>query len=360
MVDETDIDGAKDEGAKVANDAAEALAGALKIAFDDSGEGEALDFNAHYSAEARRLVPGSTIEQVVKLVEDSAAVQQCVARDPVTGTKALGYKTNAGVQALPASFFSDYLDRPRFRTGTAHFTALDSLIAHALRFKDADSALFANDDRAAPSLTAVIDYHEAGADADVLPRFGRHRGHFAFPLSDEWKEWSAHDGKPMKMRDFAAFVEERIVDVLQMIPEEDELPEDLQKFIAACGGEQLIASPQKLMELSRGLSVNEDSVVASAVNLASGEGEVVFTSQHKDAYGGKLKVPGLFLLAIPVFRNDAFYRLAARLRYRKTAEGIVFWYDLYRADRVFDDAFKRGCTRAQVETELPLFFGKPE
>ncbi|WP_246152723.1 DUF2303 family protein [Sphingomonas montanisoli] len=65
-------------------------------------------------------------------------------------------------------------------------------------------------------------------------------------------------------------------------------------------------------------------------------------------------------MAIPVFRNDTFYRLAARLRYRKTGEGIVFWYDLWRADPTFDDAFTQAVARVAAGTELPVLYGKPE
>src|SRR3546814_15949012 len=78
---------------------------------------------------------------------------------------------------------------------------------------------------------------------------------FAFPLSDEWNAWADMDKKPMRMMDFAAFLEDRIVDVLDMIDDEDSLPEDMQKFVNAVGGR--IAGPSRLMDLSVGLTVYE-------------------------------------------------------------------------------------------------------
>ncbi|SHL97107.1 Uncharacterized conserved protein YfdQ, DUF2303 family [Sphingobium sp. YR657] len=266
----------------------------------------------------------------------------------------------AGPVVVPASVFDAYRTQPRFRHGTAAMLSLDSLIDHTNRFKDEGSMLFADDDRSAPSIMSVLDYHPAGEALTTAPRFGKHRATFNFPLSDEWKAWTEFNKTPLKMAAFAEFVEERIIDVLHLIPEEDELSHDLQKFISACGGEAIIATPQKLVELSRGLKVNESSVIKEVVNLGTGEGQILFSSEHSDSNGQPLRVPSLFLIAIPVFRNGPLYRLAARLRYRKTAEGILFWYDLWRADRVFDHAFKEGCERAQVETELPLLFGKPE
>src|SRR3546814_747731 len=88
--------------------------------------------------------------------------------------------------------FDPFREQPLRRSGTAVLTALESFVAHVNRFKDEDSIIFASDDRAAPSLTAVIDYHRQGHQGD--PRFGQHRGHFAFPLSDEWKAWTKSGG----------------------------------------------------------------------------------------------------------------------------------------------------------------------
>src|SRR3546814_4822448 len=82
---------------------------------------------------------------------------------------------------------------------------------------------------------------------------------FAFPLSDEWNAWADMDKKPMRMMDFAAFLEDRIVDVLDMIDDEDSLPEDMQKFVNAVGGR--IAGPSRLLDLSVGLKVYEKANV---------------------------------------------------------------------------------------------------
>src|SRR3546814_5344247 len=87
----------------------------------------------------------------------------------------------------------------------------------------------------------------AGGIDEAAPRHGAHRSMFAFPLSDEWNAWADMDKKPMRMMDFAAFLEDRIVDVLDMIDDEDSLPEDMQKFVNAVGGR--IAGPSRLMDL---------------------------------------------------------------------------------------------------------------
>lgn len=312
---------------------------------------------------------GGVVREARSLIEDYAKFEIRVVEEPATGTKALVAIGAGGVNPIASSVFDSYRERPLRLRGAATMLSLDSLIEHVNRFKDAESAIFADDNRAAPSLTAIYDYHERANDGDIataladatdIARNMLHRASFAFPLSDEWKAWMEQNGKAMPMAEFAAFIEDRIIDVLHIIPEEDELPEELKKFISSLGGEAIIATPQRLVELSRGLRVNEASAVREIVNLSSGEGQILFQAEHTDEHGFPLRVPSLFLIGIPVFRNDALYRLAARLRYRKTNGGIVFWYDLWRDDRVFDHAFRQACERVRIETDLPLLFGKPE
>ena len=296
------------------------------------------------------------VEEVRDIIETYSVPETMELEEPGTGVKSLVQITSQGVKAVPSEVFDEYRQAPVARHGTAHLTSIESLIDHANRFKDPDSVLFAVDDRAKPSITAVLDYHRIGAAGD--PRYGLHRSLFQFPLSDEWKAWTKHDGEAFTMGEFAAFLEDRIIDVLDLIPGEDSLPEDMQRFVNTVGGS--IASPTKLIELSVGLKVNERSAVKEAINLKSGEAQVQFVAEHVDDAGEPLRVPGLFLIGIPVFNQGPIYRLAARLRYRKTPGGLVFFYQLWRADRTFDHSFREACERVRVETDLPVLFGTPE
>lgn len=296
------------------------------------------------------------VEEVRNIIETYSVPDTMELEEPGTGVKSLVQITSQGVKAVPSEVFDEYRQAPKSRFGTEHLTSIESLIDHANRFKDPDSVLFAVDDRAKPSITAVLDYNRIGAAGD--PRYGIHRSLFQFPLSDEWKAWTKHDGEAFTMGEFAAFLEDRIIDVLDLIPGEDSLPEDMQRFVNTVGGS--IASPTKLIELSVGLKVNERSAVKEAINLKSGEAQVQFVAEHVDDAGEPLRVPGLFLIGIPVFNQGPIYRLAARLRYRKTPGGLVFFYQLWRADRTFDHSFREACERVRVETDLPMLFGTPE
>lgn len=246
---------------------------------------------------------------------------------------------------------------PKRRTGTAVMTDLPSFIAHVRRFADADTAIFAMRNETSPSLTGVLDYHRQTAEG--APRFGKHRTHYAFPLSVSWQAWAEVDGKPMSQADFAAFLEEQVMDI--MAPPTDgrgdagALALDLVSMV---GGS--IAGPTTMLETARGLRIVENSEVANAQNLATGEVEMVFRTEHKDGSGQKLNVPTLFVIQTPVFDGGAAYRVPIRVRYRKR-EGTIIWFmTRYRPDLVFVDAFDQAVKQVRDETGLPVLMGTPE
>lgn len=300
--------------------------------------------------------PGELLETAIKVGEEYLHVALGIATDPRDNATAPVVVSRTGIDAVSPSIFDQYRAAPLRRKGTAGLSRIESFIEHVNRFKDADSAIFADENPTAPRLTAVLDYHPAGGFADAKARFGGHRSAYTFPLSPEWKAWFGKDATAMSMIEFAAFLEDHIVDVL---PEPGDLSEAAQRFVAATGGK--FATPTKLIEIARGLQVNENSVVKEARNLSSGEAEIVFDTQHTGADGKPLKMPNLFVIAIPVFmRASVSYRLIARLRYRKTGEGLKFWFELWRPDLVFTDAFEEAVARVSSETGLPVLLGSPE
>jgi uncharacterized protein YfdQ (DUF2303 family) len=288
----------------------------------------------------------------------AAIVEKCVEPKLVTITGPDGGEVPAfqapGAVVLRSvkALIDEYRTAPERREGTATLTELESFIALVKRFADEDSALFADRSETAPSLTAVLNYHEATSEG--APRFGDHRARYDFPLSDEWKAWTAANGKAMSQADFAAFLEDRIVDVTDPISALETSKKVMEALLCS------FASPSRLLDLARGLTVRVNSVVASQQNLKNGESVMRFETQHQDERGAPLEVPGAFLVTIPVFRGNDAYQLAARLRYRVKEGRVTFWYELYRATETFDHAFTEACKRASSETELPLYMGKPE
>ncbi len=248
-------------------------------------------------------------------------------------------------------FVDEYRLEPDRRRGTATLYELDSFIAHAKRFLDKDSMLFADPKPTAPALLVVFDYHRAGSGK---PRFGDHRARYAFPLSDEWTRWSSHNTSTMGQQPFAEWIENNLADIAPP----DNIGAGVKQFVAQIGGS--FASPSRLLELAHNLSIRVGSKIHHAQNLGSGETQFTYVTEHQDEAGAPLKIPSAFLLAIPVFRGGARYQIPARLRYRVKEGAVVWFYDLYRTDVVFDHAFKESCERAHKEIDLPLLYGSPE
>ncbi|MDA0780641.1 MAG: DUF2303 family protein [Rickettsiales bacterium] len=253
-------------------------------------------------------------------------------------------------------FLDKYLTAPERRKGTAFVTQLNSFIDHVNRFKDDDSVIFANNEMSNPSLTAVIDYHKSTYEGE--PRFGEHRTHYQFPLSKEWKSWLAFDGKQLSQADFAAFIEDRIGDVLHTYDGDLESDEKLKELAELLGGK--FAGPSTLVAFSKNLEVNENSKVRNSNNLSSGEGALIYETEHVDSQGAPVKVPNMFLIGLPIFVGGDIYRVAVRLRYRIRSGSISWFYNLFRIENVFEDAFEGACEKAKRETGLPLFLGCPE
>lgn len=247
-----------------------------------------------------------------------------------------------------------YDTRPRRRAGLARLDDLASFEAHVKRHRAPNSALFASKD--GPALLAVFDYNDPGPEApgETTARFGQHRAEYRFPLSDEWKAWSARSLATLTQSAFAEFLEDRAVDVIEPKRASTSTSELCASLDLA------LASPARIMELSRGLAVRVNSKIAAAVNLASGEGQFTYATEHQDEQGASLKIPKGFLISLPVFEKDAPYQVLVRMRYR-VKDGHVAWtlapHDL---PRILSHAFDLAAKNAAQSTGLPLFFGSPE
>lgn len=268
-------------------------------------------------------------------------------------------KTTASLKELE----DEYRTRPERRKGMAKFSDLESFCLHVNRFKGENSVIFSSDDMARPSLTCVLDYHAAGGNEFEGTHFGEHRSLYQFPLSDEWKAWAqADESGYMDHASFAEFLEDRIDDVLEPLgPEQDDesaSTKALRRRIALLGGN--MGTPQKIMELSRGLKINQNASTTSAKNLSSGEVQVAFKTENVDDNGAPITVPTMFLIAVPVFQNGPLYQMPIKLRYRLRGPSII--WALIRSDprKIFENAFKEAVKTAGDTTGLPSLIGTPE
>lgn len=263
--------------------------------------------------------------------------------------------------------------KPFHRKGLAKLETLDSLVDWANRFKGDSSALFANPDMTAPSLTCIADYHAEGP-GEIDPEAGNpdarhchHRGLYKFPLSDEWKAWMAVSGEPLEKDEMGEFIEANAKDVMDPTPG---IIEGVEKGALAQWENRLIRTARQiegrfgqlhqLLAMSRQFQVYETSNLKVTTNRDSGEAEIQFPNEHKTADGAPLNVPNLIIIAIPVFRGGAPYRMPVRFRYRKAGASVKFILSVYNPEKAFEAAFEEAANAAHDRTGLPLFYGTPE
>lgn len=247
----------------------------------------------------------------------------------------------------------EYLLKPDRRRGTAKLGDATSFVAHLKRFASRETAVFINPDRAQPTFTAVFDYHPAGggSSADWL----QHRGVYAPALSDRWRAWLACNGKAMPQADFAAFIEEHVTDLI--VPNLDD--PDLKTFANLVGGR--FAEPSDLVQLSRGLELNVETVVKNAVTLGTGEISIIYDEVHRDGRtGAPISIANLFQICIPVFYAGTLYKVPARLRYRNAGGKLLWSYLLVQPELAFDDAIAGVKKLIEDDTDVDVFLGSPE
>lgn len=298
----------------------------------------------------------TNVGAVVELAERLGGFEEITVADPNDPTREIPLAVVPAGKRLED--LKPYLDKfrlwPERRKGRAALRSLQSLIDHANRFKDADSALFAVPDMLNPSLQCVLDYHLKGEPGVVRARHLEHRGMYSFPVSEQWKAWTGINGKDLDTPTFAAFIEDRILDLIDPAGLKPESPTAL---LADKLGVKL-ATPAHMMKASRGLSIRVNQDVEHAVTLQTGEISLRFTEQHQPA--GTDTVPAAFGINIPVFELGNPWTIAVRLRYRHSHGAITWTCHLYRHDVTFQEAFTSACEKAQNDTGLPLFYGSCE
>lgn len=253
---------------------------------------------------------------------------------------------DSGVRLTAVKEFIDiYRKKPAVISGSSVHTDIVSFADHINRFKAVNSVIFA--DTQGLSLRAIYDYHVQYGVAENL----RHQAKFAPKQSRQLGVWRLKNATPMNQAAFADFIENNILDLCDAPAEGAAIAEKLGTKVA---------SPSKLLELARGLSIHEASTVKSHVNTTTGEVTLEYITAHSDSTGKKLCLPGMFCIGIPVFEGGDLYRVMVRLRYRIADGKATWWYELYQLEQCIEDAFNEIIDEALAKTCLQIYRGTAE
>ena len=265
----------------------------------------------------------------------------------------IAYPNNVRIEDAK-QYFDKYLPAPRRIAGTSKHSTIESFVAHVNRFKDEASAIFANANAKDPKVLSIYNYN----NSQDKPRFGDFRAELTLELSDEWTTWTEGAGEPMTQAQFAEFIESNVADIQTAPDLKDESNATLREASLTLG--YAFGGQSDMMTLSKGIAINESAKAKTQVNLQTGERTIFFESEQTGVDGQKLAIPGLFLIAIPVFKDAHIYRLPVRLRYRMAGGAVVWFFDIYRDDKAFKFAYDEAVALIGEKTGIAPYIGEPE
>lgn len=227
-----------------------------------------------------------------------------------------------------------YADRPRRAKGVQVLSTALSLIDWVNRHKTPETYITA--DEKATAFKAVFNGHTPNSDTvSSLPGHGDFGAAYNCPLSDEWRRWmgvSQHDAeqkKGMAHADFISFIESNLLDISQ--------PDSAFMLTAI-----------------RSFEAKRDVQFKSAKRLDNGDVSFAY-SEDTNAVEGKLSLPSMFEITVPIFRGGAMYTIGANLRYRIGPGGLVLWVELVRPHKSLEHAFGAVIEQISAGTSVPMF-----
>ena len=214
---------------------------------------------------------------------------------------------------------------------TANITMRDaaSFIGYVKRHAEDGSSIYGQLGMQ-PKFVAIIDDNEP-----TDPRWRQHTVSYSCPLSREWATWIGANKKPRSQAEFAQFIEDNLLDIIE-------------------------PASADILLISRTLEAKKAVNFASAVRLDNGEVQFTYNEEIQGTAGkGQMKVPETFVIAIPVFEGDALYKITGRLRYRIKDGDLTMWYDLEREHKTIEAAAKAVWAAIEEATGKTIYNGDP-
>lgn len=245
-----------------------------------------------------------------------------------------------------------YAPHPRHVSGSRTVTDAASFVAYVNRHRLDGTEVYAHTNTS--TVVAVIDSHE-GTDGE--PGWQKHKLTLELEKSKPWLAWEAADGHLFDQQEFAEFLDDRYIDVVE--------PE-----------------PALLIDIATTFQAKTGVEFDSGVRLDSGDVKLTFkeTTTAKAGQKGDIEIPKKIRLALRPYIGGPIYAIWANFRYRLRGGQVLLGFKLERPENVLDAAFADIVTEIQtgrtenlpgpdgalVETrvhdgigDVPLFRGKP-
>lgn len=233
-----------------------------------------------------------------------------------------------------------YQATPLRKRATVTVKDPDSFIDYVRRHQEPGTTLFGDLSTEGASFTAILDYHLPNGDPAApdfhggTPGWAQHQCKLVLQHSPEWQAWAAKDGEAFSQAEFAQFLEENRLDIVE--------PEAGQ-----------------IIDIAKSLEATTGSKFESAIRLDNGDRKFKYEQQTTAKAGerGELTIPEKLKLKLPVFVNGPAFPLEAFFRYRLANGGLVLFYNLIRPHKVIEAAVETAREAIEGETKLQVHHG---
>lgn len=207
-----------------------------------------------------------------------------------------------------AKLYPELLEHPQRTEQSVSMHTAPSFIEYFNRFCNDSSAIFCNIDEA--SFIGVIDYHR-----EDEAQWCSHRVSYRCKQTKEWTNWKASSGKKMNQIDFAYFIEENLLEIIE-------------------------PAGAQMLEIATTLKAKTKLSFTSAKRLSDGQTQFQYVEEMEGSAGqkGNINIPETLKLGMRLFEGGDGYELEAKFRYRISEGNVLMWYDLVRPHKVHQSA----------------------
>jgi uncharacterized protein YfdQ (DUF2303 family) len=233
---------------------------------------------------------------------------------------------------IPTGFNVAILDsvlpKPEKRV-SVQMDELDSFVRYVNEHKTDATRIFSHVTGDGGSFCAVIDYHGQTEAGEC-----KHNVTYICPQSVEWKRWTGANARNMNQTDFARFLEDNLVDIVD-------------------------PKGTEILEIATSLEAKSAVDFASGVRLNNGQQKLVYqeTIEARAGEKGDLSIPEKFTLGLAPFQGGEKYKIEARLRYRIGSGKLTLYYELNRPHAIIEDACKGIVSTINEKTGINPFAG---
>jgi uncharacterized protein YfdQ (DUF2303 family) len=272
------------------------------------------------------MINGEAIEKIEELVQ---AVQEPVVPPAATAKGADPFVV------VPGGWELKYPAVPEFPRRIAQRVELHdatSFSAYVKEFAQESATVFFDEEKR--TFLAILDYHGGGSGtaSGEKPRWCDHVATFVARTTPEWDLWSGRNQKPFGQVEFATFLEDNMLEVVE-----------------PAGAE--------LLEIARTLETKQDVAYSSGIRLDNGAARIHYDEVIKgtaNTQAGIVEIPTQFTLQMQVIRGGSAFRFPARLKYRIKDRALILWYEIVRPHKILEQALNETVAAIQEATGLTI------